>query len=89
MPKMKMTNSALEYIELVTKIQLENRKKADGVLYYKHHILPRSLYPLLKHKPWNIILVTYQEHKMLHELLAENTVGKCQEVMKRDLKYFC
>lgn len=83
-----MKNSAFEYIELVTKIQSENRKKADGVLYYKHHILPRSLYPLLKHKPWNIILVTYQEHKRLHELLAEYAVGKCQEVMKRDLKYF-
>jgi hypothetical protein len=38
--------------------------------------------------PWNIILVTYMEHKRLHELLAEITVGKCQEVMKRDLKYF-
>ena len=83
-----MTNIVLEYIQLVTKIQSENRKKADGVLYYKHHILPRSLYPLLKNKLWNIILVTYQEHKRLHELLAESTVGKCQEVMKRDLRYF-
>ena len=84
-----MKNSAIEYLELATRIQSENRKKADGVLYYKHHILPRSLYPLLKHKPWNIILVTYQEHKRLHELLAESTVGKCLEVMNRDLKYFC
>ena len=79
----------LEYQNLVVKIQSENRSKADGELYYKHHVLPRSLYPLFKHMPWNIILVTYMEHKKLHELLAEITVGKCQEVMKRDLKYFC
>ena len=80
-----MTN---EYLKLVTKIQKESRSKKDGILYFKHHILPRSLYPLLKHKPWNIILATYQEHKRLHELLAENTVEKCQEIMIRDLNYF-
>lgn len=80
---------AQEYFEIVTNILNENRTKTDGVLYYKHHILPRSLYPTLKHKSWNIILVTYREHKKLHELLAQITVGKCQEVMKRDLKYFC
>ena len=77
-----------EYFEIVTNILNENRKKTDGVLYYKHHILPRSLYPTLKHKSWNVVLVTYKEHKKLHELLAQITVGKCQEVMKRDLKYF-
>lgn len=77
-----------EYHQLVLTILQENRKKEPGVLYYKHHILPRSLYPLLKNKDWNIILVTYAEHKKLHELLADLTVGSCQEIMKRDLNYF-
>ena len=76
------------YWELIEKIKSENRKKTPGVMYYKHHIFPRSLYPLFKNKSWNIVLVTYQEHKKLHELLAEYTVGRCQEIMKSDFRYF-
>ena len=77
----------MKYLELVNKILSENRIE-DGTFYFKHHILPRSLYPKFKNCKWNIILVTYSEHKLLHEYLAEETVGKCQEIMKRDLNYF-
>ena len=77
-----------EYINIVNNALTDGRHKGDGNLYYKHHILPRSLYPDFKHKEWNIVLVTYAEHKRLHEILAECTVSHCQEIMKRDLNYF-
>lgn len=86
---MDLNKNLLEYIQIVLTVKNEHREKGKGVLYFKHHIFPRSLYPNLKNKEWNIILVTYQEHKRLHELLATFTTGHCQEVMKRDLNYFC
>lgn len=77
-----------KYYELVLKIISENRTRHPGDGYFRHHIFPRSIYPLLKHKDWNIIFVTYSEHKMLHEYLAEITVGRCQAILKDDLRYF-
>lgn len=82
------TKEVLDYIDIVTNALNSGRYKGDGELYFKHHILPRSLYPMLKHKEWNIFLVTYAEHKRLHEILAECTVGYCKEIMTRDLNYF-
>ena len=72
-----------EYWTFINKIIQQNRKKGDGNLYYLHHIFPRSLYPLLKHKSWNWIYLTYKEHAYAHYLLAKLTIGKCKGKMQR------
>ena len=52
-----------EYYKFISNIISENRISEPGKLYYKHHILPRNIYPILKTKKWNLILLTYSEHK--------------------------
>lgn len=77
-----------KYFELINKCLNEKRYKGDGELYFKHHILPRSLYPLLKNKKWNIVLLTASEHREAHRLLALLTVGKCKETMERSFNQY-
>ena len=75
-----------EYNQIISNAR--NREKEQGVMYFKHHVLPRSLYPLFKNKKWNTVFVTYQEHKRLHEILANLTVEHCRKIMTSDLRYF-
>ena len=79
--------SALEEYILLCKNgqEIEPRK---GELRFKHHIFPRSLYPCLKNKEWNITYLTYSEHRRAHQLLARITTGKCRDIMQGDLRYF-
>lgn len=77
-----------EYYNFILGILSENRINEPGKLYYKHHILPRNLYPILKNKKWNIILLTYTEHKKAHELLAKETAGICKQKMTRSYNQY-
>lgn len=77
-----------EYFKFINAIFLEKRIKKPGILYYKHHILPRNIYPLLKNKEWNIVLLTYSEHKKAHELLAKETIGICKQKMERSYNQY-
>ena len=44
-------------------------KKKEGNYYEKHHILPKSLFPLWAKRKGNITLLTAREHYICHQLL--------------------
>jgi hypothetical protein len=54
----------------------QNRHKGDGNYYERHHILPKSLFPLWKSRKSNIVLLTAREHFFCHQLLAKIYPGK-------------
>jgi CRISPR/Cas system-associated endonuclease/helicase Cas3 len=54
----------------------QNRHKGDGNYYERHHILPKSLFPLWKSRKLNIVLLTAREHFFCHQLLAKIYPGK-------------
>ena len=47
------------------------RKKGNGNYYEKHHILPKSLFPLWSKKKSNLVLLTAREHFFCHQLLTK------------------
>lgn len=47
------------------------RAKGNGQYYEKHHILPKSLYPLWARKKSNMVLLTAREHFFCHQLLIK------------------
>lgn len=63
------------YMIVITKAKNEManglRRKGNGNYYEKHHILPRSLFPLWIKRESNLILLTAREHYFCHQLLAK------------------
>lgn len=63
------------YMIIITKakeeMQLGIRCKSNGNYYEKHHILPKSLFPLWEYRRSNIVLLTAREHYFCHELLIK------------------
>ena len=47
------------------------RKKGNGNYYERHHILPKSLFPLWSCKKSNLVLLTAREHYFCHQLLTK------------------
>lgn len=47
------------------------RKKGNGNYYEKHHILPKSLFPLWVNRKSNLVLLTAREHFFCHQLLIK------------------
>lgn len=47
------------------------RKKQNGNYYERHHILPKSLFPLWKSRKSNLVLLTAREHFFCHQLLTK------------------
>ena len=47
------------------------RKKRNGEYYERHHILPKSLYPLWAKDKRNLVLLTFREHFFCHQLLTK------------------
>lgn len=72
-----------EYMELIFKVKAENRVWEPNK-YFRHHILPKSLFPLWKKRKSNIILLTREEHLKAHTLLAE--IYPCLQMI-RALQY--
>lgn len=52
------------------------RKKGNGIYYERHHILPKSLFPLWEHRYTNIVLLTAREHFFCHKLLTKIWPGR-------------
>lgn len=63
------------YMKIITKALKEQklgvRLKGKDVYYEKHHILPKSLFPLWKDKSSNQVLLTAREHYFCHQLLTK------------------
>lgn len=63
------------YMKIVLNAKKEQelgiRKKKNGNYYERHHILPRSLFPLWEDKKSNLVLLTAREHYFCHELLVK------------------
>ena len=59
------------YCKIIKKAQSENRSKTSGIYYERHHILPKSIFPLWKNKASNIVLLTIREHLFCHKLLVK------------------
>ena len=47
------------------------RKKGNGNYYERHHILPKSLFPLWEKDKRNLVLLTAREHFFCHQLLTK------------------
>lgn len=47
------------------------RKKGNGEYYERHHILPKSLFPLWMNRKSNLVLLTAREHFFCHQLLVK------------------
>lgn len=63
------------YMIVITKakeeMRLGLRTKGNGNYYEKHHILPRSLFPLWVKRKSNLVLLTAREHFFCHQLLTK------------------
>lgn len=59
------------YMLIIEYTKLQNRIKGDGNYYERHHILPKSLFPLWKNRKSNIVLLTAREHFFCHQLLTK------------------
>lgn len=61
------------YMLIIAKAKVEMRdglrKKGNGNYYEKHHILPRSMFPLWAKRKSNLVLLTAREHFFCHQLL--------------------
>jgi hypothetical protein len=65
------------YNNIINNAQKSNRKKSKGVLFEKHHIVPKSLGG--SNDKSNLVLLTPKEHYMCHRLLVEIYRGTSQE----------
>lgn len=54
------------------------RKRGNGEYYEKHHILPKSLFPLWSKRKSNLVLLTAREHFFCHQLLIK--IYPCNEM---------
>jgi hypothetical protein len=59
------------YLNIIKKALLENRIKNNGIYYEKHHILPKSMFPLWSKKKTNLVLLTAREHYICHLMLSK------------------
>lgn len=59
------------YMLIIEHAKSQNRHKSDGNYYERHHILPKSLFPLWKNRKSNIVLLTAREHFFCHQLLTK------------------
>lgn len=57
------------YCKIISYAKSQNRYKGDGNYYERHHILPKSMFPLWKNRKSNIVLLTPKEHLFVHKLL--------------------
>lgn len=60
-----------EYARVISFAKSQNRSKKDGNYYERHHILPKSIYPKWINKQSNLVLLTYEEHKLAHKYLCK------------------
>lgn len=54
------------------------RKRGNGEYYERHHILPKSLFPLWVKDKRNMVLLTSREHFFCHQLLYK--IYPCKEM---------
>lgn len=59
------------YCKIIFYAKSQNRYKGDGNYYERHHILPKSLFPLWSKRKSNIVLLTAREHFFVHQLLVK------------------
>lgn len=60
------------YIKIIAKAKLEESEgKRNSGYYEKHHILPKSLYPLWCCRESNLVKLTAREHLFVHMLLTK------------------
>lgn len=52
------------------------RKRGNGEYYERHHILPKSMFPLWEKRSSNLVLLTAREHFFCHQLLAKIWPGQ-------------
>jgi hypothetical protein len=50
-----------KYISLLINYNSDNEEYKEN-----HHILPKSTFPEFSNEPWNIIKITYDDHKLVH-----------------------
>ena len=62
-------------MNIINKAKGENRSKKENY-YEKHHILPKSIYPLWANRKSNTVLLTAREHFFCHQLLTKIYPGK-------------
>jgi hypothetical protein len=58
-------------MKIINKAKSENRVKFNGIYYEKHHILPKSLFPLWTKRKSNLVLLTAREHFICHLMASK------------------
>jgi len=43
----------------------------ENSYFEKHHILPRSIFPQFSKESWNIVNLTYNQHRIAHKILCK------------------
>jgi hypothetical protein len=85
------------YYQIIVNALNQNRKlvKKDNInyIYYeRHHILPRSVFPMyadLRLNKWNSVLLTAKEHFIVHALLVRMTSGVSKIKLAWALNMMC
>lgn len=50
---------------------IQNCILPENAYFEKHHILPRSIFPEFARENWNIVHLTYNQHRVAHKILCK------------------
>lgn len=68
---------------------LNYNKNLNNIYTEKHHILPRSVFPEYTKEPWNLVELSYDDHKLAHLLLFEAiNIRKYQRPLNYMIPYY-
>lgn len=73
-------NYRLMYLRIISHAKKEeNLGLRKNGKFEKHHIMPKSIFPLWKNKQSNIVKLTLKEHRFCHDLLYK--IYPCHEML--------
>lgn len=72
-------NYRLTYMKIINKAKFEEKSGLRVIgKFERHHILPKSLFPLWTNRQQNIVKLTVREHQFVHKLLYK--IYPCYEM---------
>lgn len=68
------------YFQIIENVKSQQRIKVKGDYFEKHHVIPKSLGG--DNDPSNLVLLTFREHFLCHQLLCKITTGSFKRKMQ-------